>query len=50
MVERDQRLKIGFSQIARPDAVAELEREGRLLVGEAELLASRPDLDDLGGA
>ena len=33
------RLKIGFSQIDEPDAVAELQRERRLLVGEAELLA-----------
>ena len=29
--------------------MAVLQREGGLLVGEAELLGGRPDLDDVGG-
>ena len=42
------RLKMGFSQMDKPDAVAVLQRERRLLVGEAELLGARPDCDDVG--
>ena len=44
-----RRLNTGFSQIDSPDPVTELQREGGLLVGEAELLRRRPDRCDVAG-
>src|SRR5207249_3645233 len=48
MVERDQAAEDWLLPDREPDAVPVLERERRLLVREAELLGTWPELDDLG--
>ena len=49
MVERDQPTEDRLLPDREPDAVPELERERRLLVGEPELLGLRPHARDLAG-
>ena len=49
MVERDEAAEDGLFPDGEPDAVAELQREGRFLVGEAELLRLGPGLHDVRG-
>ncbi len=49
MVEGDQAAEDRLLPDRQADAVAVLEGEGGGLVGEAELLGARPDLDDVGG-
>jgi len=49
MIERDQPAEHGLLPDRQADAVAELKRERRLLVREAELLRSRPERCDLAG-
>src|SRR5918992_6027805 len=48
VVERDQPAEDGLLPDREAHAVAELQREGRLLVWEPELRGLRPDLDHLG--
>src|SRR4051794_36000178 len=47
VLDRDEPAEDRLLPDRQPDAVAELEGERRLLVGEAELLGLGPDLDDL---
>ena len=49
MIEGDQPAEDGLLPDRQTDAVAELQCERRLLVGEAELLCARPDGSDLTG-
>src|SRR5436190_6217563 len=49
IVERDEPAEDRLLPDREADAVPVLERERGLLVGEAELLGAREDLDDLGG-
>ena len=48
MIERDQAAEDRLFPDREADAVAILQREGRLFIGEAELLGLRPELDDIG--
>src|ERR1041385_8318193 len=49
IIERDEAAEDRLLPDRKPDAVAVLQRESRLLVGEAELLGLGPELDDVGG-
>lgn len=50
MVERDEAAEDRLLPDGQADPVPVLEGEGGRLVREAELLGSRPDLDDVGGS
>src|SRR3954462_6091136 len=49
VVDRDEPAEDRLLPDRQPNAAAELQRERRLLIREAELLRLRPDLHDLAG-